>query len=214
VAPVALDVFASVAVVDPGSDRWSMDPSNGERDILRALRPLSIARAMPPVVDQARWDDGVLIDTRFAAGHLRRRAEHIWHFAGWPWLSMSMCWLPVEKPGDPASFGRLDMRMPDWLLPKNPTNWDVPMVPIRPYWPNVLANSVVYGVVWAAIGAGLWRAWAWWRVLRERRRVLCATCRYDARGFAVCPECGTPTPHTAVTLDPAPTEARSASDGR
>lgn len=51
--------------------------------------------------------------------------------------------------------------------------------------------------LWMPLGActlglaGFWRPWD--RRGARRRRGLCARCGYDARGLAVCPECGTAT---------------------
>lgn len=74
---------------------------------------------------------------------------------------------------------------PDWLRPsaKGP-----PLRPVllTPYWPGLIANTVIYaGTVWgvcmgAATARSRWRA----------RRGLCVKCLYEVRDLAICPECG------------------------
>lgn len=62
-------------------------------------------------------------------------------------------------------------------------------LPLRPAWPGLVANSIVFGgLAWFICGG-----WCVVRGWRRRKRGACARCAYDLRGLAQgarCPECG------------------------
>ncbi len=69
------------------------------------------------------------------------------------------------------------------------------MLPIRPLWPQFIANVLI----WALALAGVVSGFVWMvhgrRVKRRRRRGWCLACGYNLAGLAphqACPECGTP----------------------
>lgn len=67
------------------------------------------------------------------------------------------------------------------------------IVPLRPMWFGMLANTVVY----AALALGLMAAWRLWRRCRRSKKGHCANCGYDLVGIeGPCPECGTLAPMT------------------
>ncbi len=61
-------------------------------------------------------------------------------------------------------------------------------LPLRPIWPGLVANSVV----WGAVAWLLYFAFCAHLKQRRRKRGLCPNCRYDLKGAIseVCPECG------------------------
>ena len=74
-------------------------------------------------------------------------------------------------------------------LPTTPRGW---AIPIRPLWPGLMMNTIVYAVLaWT-----LWSALRMPRAYRRRRRQKrnqCLACGYSRAGLAesaACPECG------------------------
>ncbi len=65
------------------------------------------------------------------------------------------------------------------------------IIPLRPMWPELLANTLMYAAAFA-LGAISIRTLATVRGRRRRERGLCPRCGYDLRGTAAerCPECG------------------------
>ncbi len=84
------------------------------------------------------------------------------------------------------SQGALALPLPAWS-----DNWQVRqprVLPIRPIWGGLLANTLLYAIVAAVL---IWIV----RALRDRRRFrrgLCPRCTYERHGMYAepCPECG------------------------
>jgi hypothetical protein len=117
--------------------------------------------------------------------------------AGWP-LTCVRWWRDL---GDDQNEKRLFEVRGGW----NPWSWPrllrmpgLPvehMLPLRPLWPQFIANVLI----WALALAGVVSGFAWIvhgrRVKRRRRRGWCLACGYNLAGLAphqACPECGTP----------------------
>ncbi len=66
------------------------------------------------------------------------------------------------------------------------------LVPYKPLWGGLAANSLLFGAAWATVLRLGWGTATGLRVRRRRRRGFCTQCGYDLRGgFAGgCPECG------------------------
>lgn len=63
------------------------------------------------------------------------------------------------------------------------------VLPLRPYYPGLAANTAFYAAMWALLLFGPGRI----RRIARRRRGLCVTCGYNRSGTpgaAPCPECG------------------------
>lgn len=83
------------------------------------------------------------------------------------------------------------------------------VIPLRPYWPGLLADSAFFALAWRLAVAMFIRA----RNRSRTRRGLCVKCKYDLKDLPTCPECGTPVPRTPqatvprppVAITPAPT---------
>lgn len=69
------------------------------------------------------------------------------------------------------------------IRPEPVTLWTVGIIPV---WPGFAVNTLVYAVVLVIPPFGCRRLLQTVR----RRRGLCIACGYDAKGLAVCPECG------------------------
>ncbi len=83
-------------------------------------------------------------------------------------------------------------------------NMSAILLPYLPYWPGLLADTLFYALLFAA----LHQLTAYARRTRRRRRNRCTACGYDLQGLnsPTCPECGralspahraTATPHRA-----------------
>ncbi len=112
--------------------------------------------------------------------------------AGWPWRAL-WCGIHSENTPNFASHtyvaeGGLSLGAPgpgwaDW-----PADYKT-IIPLRPIWENLLADSAVFAAAWSVVVFGPRRVRVWWR----RRNGRCGGCGYDLRGLArgaVCPECG------------------------
>jgi hypothetical protein len=62
------------------------------------------------------------------------------------------------------------------------------LLPLHPYWPGLLANTLFYALLFAT----LHQLAAYARRARRRRRNRCTACGYDLQGLnaPTCPECG------------------------
>lgn len=105
---------------------------------------------------------------------------------GWPALAMWCEFKQVKKGGGwvwQASRGLLISPSDDRQL------LNVRVLPARPLWPGLIANTSVYAVGWAGLLVILdWRRHVW-----RRARGRCVGCGYELRGLtpgAACPECG------------------------
>jgi hypothetical protein len=103
---------------------------------------------------------------------------------GWPLRSVgNWSCFSSKAPSRKSEFGG---QIP---LPEAARRKGVSGLPIRPSWPGLIVNTLLYAAI----------AWGMWQIplaLRRRRRCRagrCARCGYDLAGLAagtVCPECG------------------------
>ena len=105
---------------------------------------------------------------------------------GWPRLALH-CSLTAE-------WGYLDRLKPRHAV-SIPTSGPLGdeltksfLLPYLPYWPGLLADTLFYALLFAALHQLTTRA----RRARRRRRNRCAACGYDLSGLDAtpCPECG------------------------
>ncbi len=124
--------------------------------------------------------------------HLRVRFYT--QLSGWPFLCLGC---EDAFTGDEASviLGRTNplYGVLNGTPPRSPTHDAIPitdgLLPLRPLWPGLFANTAIYGGAWAVLIGGpiLLRRW-----LRARRGG-CPVCGYSREGLkdgAPCPECG------------------------
>lgn len=109
------------------------------------------------------------------------RYEGLEHATGWPVLAL---WYSID-----AEHYNVEGGIP---LPRTGT---MPRgvaaaraLPLRPIWPGIVIDTVLFAVSWGAMWLGVSKA----RYLRRRRCGLCPRCGYDLRGDPAsgCPECG------------------------
>lgn len=109
--------------------------------------------------------------------------------AGWPMSAMEWEGVGTTQGGRILEFKWLAMwQAPAWLRP-NPLDADRRKLPLRPYLPGFLVDTLFWGALCFAL---LLDPGAPRRYLR-RRRGRCVSCGYDLRGLApdaACPECG------------------------
>jgi len=112
--------------------------------------------------------------------------------SGWPWP----CLYYIRAADEVVMF-------PDWeyehhgvLLGGNPlpamftTSSEVQLLPLRPYWPGVLANTLLLAAVWFVFPL-LWSMNRRSRAYIKKRRGRCRFCSYELHGDTQrCPECG------------------------
>ena len=67
-------------------------------------------------------------------------------------------------------------------------------IPTLPYWPGLIANTVVWGAVAWVMVFGVRRL----RAILRRRKGLCTACAFPLHQLPRCPECGTPSPHSTI----------------
>ncbi len=112
--------------------------------------------------------------------------------AGWPWRTMEATarWDPSDRAwGERTWSGAILLPQRAGTVSLGPTRSVPPIervLPLRPLPWRFVASTLV-------IGAVLLGAPALGRALRRAMRVrrgLCGACGYDARGLAICPECG------------------------
>jgi hypothetical protein len=108
---------------------------------------------------------------------------------GWP-----MRCLHGWKAAGPSSCGTIDQ--PEWLERISAWNGDLP---VTPWWPGLVVNSVIYTSMWMTILV----APATTRHVLRRARGRCVRCGYNLRGDldAGCPECGWGRERKAKTAD-------------
>jgi hypothetical protein len=102
---------------------------------------------------------------------------------GWPWLAVE-CSMEQNPPNFTwtADAGFI---LP---FPSQPTDLSLRVLPYRPIWPGLIANTALFAILFACLTT---TARAGRRALR-RRRGLCPICTYDLSGNTTpgCPECG------------------------
>ncbi len=62
----------------------------------------------------------------------------------------------------------------------------VSVIPLTPWWPGLIADVVVWTLLWAMVLV-LPREW---KRMRRARAGRCSRCGYDIKGVRICPECG------------------------
>jgi hypothetical protein len=71
--------------------------------------------------------------------------------------------------------------------------WKTHVLPLRPAWPELLADAAIYSLPWGALSFLALSVWSYLR----RARGLCTACGYSLVGLpadTLCPECGLPAP--------------------
>ena len=107
--------------------------------------------------------------------------------AGWPMRSL---WHEIE-PSAPRSVsgGALVVQLPVWLNRRAETAGEPAVLPLRPIWPGLALDSLLFAAAWWLLLGGIA---ATRRTLRARRNQ-CPRCGYSRTGLAPvtpCPECG------------------------
>jgi DNA-directed RNA polymerase subunit RPC12/RpoP len=112
--------------------------------------------------------------------------------AGWPFHAL---WgsVYVWDYQDPSSMDSVNIRSAIELSPSlRSRSRDMPnipyVLPLRPMWAGLAVNSMIYGVLWCGMLAGISRVRQW----RRRREARCTLCGYiiaPGTGY-VCSECG------------------------
>lgn len=118
--------------------------------------------------------------------------------AGWPFLAFtgSIDFATAIDPTNDWLFRGDVLKLPrrTWKQSSVVVRSETRLIPLHPLWPGLLANSLLFATAWYTAIAGSSRL----RRAHRRRRCQCTQCKYDLRGTpagALCPECGTGTPH-------------------
>lgn len=133
------------------------------------------AIASAPAVDLSRMDI-----------HWSRDAE-VWLVrAGWPF--------PCVRHVDVQGQGVVTS---DPTVPTNPLgSWFTvtTLLPIRPLWPGLAWNTLIYTAAWLLFGCATLAAARSLRRIHRRRGNRCVKCGYSFAGVTspTCPECGNP----------------------
>jgi hypothetical protein len=106
---------------------------------------------------------------------------------GWPMMAMHGA-MEVDFSSHPHSVRAVGSIPIDRHYPQLEDFYGARLIPLRPIWPGLLANTVFYGVI-------LWALWFTPGAVRRglrRRRGACVRCGYDRRGISGgrCAECG------------------------
>jgi hypothetical protein len=185
---------------------------------LSGLRHNPAVDIEPAITNSGEWFRASIIASDLSWDHVART------FAGWPFRSLSgdrwqgqdfamdvpdpddrryaLLFDSLPRPGDeyraaiPVSRGR-------------PSGNRTGLLPLRPEWPGVVANAVVYGAALGILAATLM---VLRRFVRVRRR-LCPACRYPMGESALCTECGNPLPKRAGANQSLQLPSRSSSGG-
>lgn len=121
-------------------------------------------------------DDGFGIPFRSMRSHVRlgvlaKTAPYYSHECA--------CGLQVGPEYDPwalkAGLGNFDSHWVHWRT-----------IPLCPIWGGIFANTLVWGIAFAAC----YEAWFFMRFWNRKRRGLCAHCGYQINESQTCPECG------------------------
>lgn len=106
---------------------------------------------------------------------------------GWPCLALQWHEMRFHRADSYMNIG-LQARFPAWLPVRSNGGYGGEWIPLRPVWPGLVVNSVVYAVACCGVVAGLFAL----RRAGRRQRGLCPRCAYDLRGDMAggCPECG------------------------
>ena len=102
---------------------------------------------------------------------------------GWPYRALSGTW---SYPGQINS----GLRLPTWASPRTSLLVSWGLLPLRPLWPGLALNAVLYSVCLAVL---LFAP----RIVRRHIRVarqMCPTCGYPTGTSAICSECGSGLP--------------------
>ena len=175
-----------------------------------SIRP-GRARVMPTAVDPdallPHWTGLREPSADYAAGNLVSEYRIV-DVRGWPLPALWMEFRAPLAPGALTVHGGLRVEgLPfgsDVLGGRSRYGSTSPKaLPLRPRWPGLVLNTLIYAVV---LGVLLAPAWQLRQTLR-RRRGHCPACGYDLHAAAgeVCPECGEPRPRPrrAIAADPA-----------
>jgi len=118
--------------------------------------------------------------------------------AGFPFPAAQGEWRIAEDGTE--SYWYATPYKPSTNLGSSPLYWFKIPLPLKPIFPGIILNTIIWGAV----------AWACWFLLRARiigtirwrrtRRALCPSCGYDLGLLPTCPECG----HTSTESHSAP----------
>jgi len=178
-ALLTLIVTVSCNYWAPRSTHYEWIASDDDVAFWRANAPAGIDG--PPAQSTTQFGCG--IDSTFALSERRMNGAPFpdnWVSlrAGWPLRCLEGTrWLDVDQ-----------STVHDIGIFETGTPWGskIRIVPYRPLWWGLFANSLVYGAF--ALGVALML-----RCMRARRRMaqgLCALCAHQLAGSSVCPECG------------------------
>lgn len=147
-----------------------------------SVLPLGEKRLLPSwVATPARPPDGETAESVTSVD----TAAH-----GWPWRCLaSESWTVKVMQVHPTSAGGGYCEVLKGNLVLGQTSRGRTIMPLRPIWPGLLADTVAWGAAWFVVLAAVSGA----RSLMRRRRGRCAACGYDRRGLGAgvaCPECG------------------------
>ncbi|MFM9994495.1 MAG: hypothetical protein ACKVU4_01700 [Phycisphaerales bacterium] len=119
----------------------------------------------------------------------KRRAGAVEDARGWPCLAL---WCEISG-GGATSVGAFSVEGgidAQWLLGRAPSLSEFRVLPMRPIWSGLAANTAFWAGAWLV----LWEAGRWGRRRVRRRRGRCVSCGYELAGSggarAGCPECG------------------------
>lgn len=176
-----LGLIGKAPAVDPAlpttAAGW-LEYARAQRKTNRPASPIAYHDAPP------RWGS-------FAAGPVPPRGVSAGtdHGFGWPlpalWYRVHGAYVRNYALASEIEGGRLIMARGGLEI----RAYDFRALPLLPSWPGLLADTALFGCLWAAVlfGPGLVRR----RVRARRGR--CPRCGYDARNLpegAPCPECG------------------------
>jgi hypothetical protein len=177
------------------------------------LRPFqNYTPAAPPTINPSpesiarRWERAVLLPWVTGARPWPDplKGDRVWVKAtGWPFRAF---YCQIQATNAP-NFGTHTWTAAGGLILDDPTrpgwaDWppDFPcFLPLRPLWPELLADAAIYSMAWALLLFPFATARRAFRLRRGR----CPRCTYDLRGLppnTPCPECGwigSPQPSTS-----------------
>jgi hypothetical protein len=170
-------------------DRWEMVTT------LRRFGHTRIDRVVGDVPVEARSDGSVHVLWPIDVATFEEEQLGSVSRCGWP-LRALWCWdnseVTIYPPGDEGvgfEFGKPRTEGGISLPPWTGAPWQMwRALPLRPIWLGLIANMIVFALLWALMILTADRI----RQARRLKRGLCPRCAYDLRGQRElhCPECG------------------------